>query len=67
MGVKFLWVFSFFDDFSGVEKYVAVIDIFGEERLKVRQFILFMSPSSKKNVLYREFFFARHPAKQKLK
>ena len=61
--IKFLWLvnkcFSFFDPLSGVEKYVAVIDIFGEEQMKVRQFILFMTPSLKKNgqrTLSRIFF-----------
>ena len=51
--VRSLWVlnasFSFFDSVSGVEKYVMIIDIFGEERMKVRQFILYMCPSLMKS------------------
>ena len=57
--VKYLWILRKSFSFSGkdcVQRYLCIIDIFGVERREVRQFILFMSPSTKKNCFPRIFF-----------
>ena len=43
-----------FSDFDATTKYVCVIDVF--DRGEVRQFILFMAPSSKEKIAPRIFF-----------
>ena len=57
--VKYLWILRKSFSFSGedcVQRYLCIIDIFGVEHREVRQFILFMSPSTKKNCFLRIFF-----------